>query len=128
MSGVSDTKVLIVFYENNTSQSKGWIFNSDSTFHICSHKEMSNSLVAKEEEIVKMVDGSACKVIKITCRNGRCVLLEVVMYVPEARYNFISIKVLDKEGCRIKVQQDVITISQGDKVILYGEKCGGYIS
>jgi len=51
-------------YEDNTSQDKCWIFDSVSAVHICSQKELfNNSLVAKEERIVKMVDGSACKVI-----------------------------------------------------------------
>jgi len=31
--------------------------------HVCSQKELFNSLVAKEEEIAKMVDGLTCEVI-----------------------------------------------------------------
>jgi len=69
-----------------------------------------------------MVDGSACKVIdtgtvNVTGRNGKVCALEVVRYVLEA-YNQISIRVIDEEGCQIQVQHDVVTISQGDKVIL----------
>ena len=65
-------------------------------------KEWFNTLVVKEERTVKMVDGSACKVIstgtvKATKRNGTMRALEVVRYVPEARYNQISIGVLDSE-------------------------------
>jgi len=33
--------------------------------------------------------------------------------------------VLDEEECQIQVQQDVITVSQRDKIIQKGEKCGG---
>jgi len=33
--------------------------------------------------------------------------------------------VLDEEGCWIHVQQGVVTVSQGDRVILEEEKCGG---
>jgi hypothetical protein len=51
--------------------------------------------------------------------------LEAVRYVPKAWYNQISIRVLEDEGCRIKVQQGVVTISQEDWVILQGEKSGG---
>jgi len=51
--------------------------------------------------------------------------MEVVRYVPEARYNLLSIRVLDEEGYWIQVQQGVVTVSQGDTVILEGEKCGG---
>ena len=74
--------------------------------HICSQKELFNSLVVKEEGIVKMIDGSACEVIdtvtvKGTERDGRVRALEAVWYVPEARYNLISIRVLDEEGCQI---------------------------
>ena len=37
------------YVEDNTSQDKGWIFDSDSTVHVCSQKELFNSLVVKEE-------------------------------------------------------------------------------
>ena len=110
MSGVSDTEVLIAFYiEDNTSPEKNWIFYSGSTIHVCSHKEMFNSLVTKEEGTVKMVDGSACKIIdtgkiNVTCRDGMVRTLEEVRYVSEARYNLISIGMLDKEGRRLQVQ------------------------
>jgi len=41
------------YIEDNTSQSKGWIFDSGSTVHVCSQKELLHSLVAKKNEIVK---------------------------------------------------------------------------
>ena len=63
MSGLEETEVLMVSYEDNTSQGKSWIFDSGSTIHVCSQKELFNFLVAKEEKIVKMVGGSACEVI-----------------------------------------------------------------
>ena len=97
-------------YKDNTSQGKGWIFNSGSTVHICSQKELlNNSLVVKEEGIVKMVNGLTCEIIgtgtvKVTGRDGTMRALEVVRYVPEARHNLISIRVLDEEGCRIQMQ------------------------
>ena len=55
---------------------------------------------------MKMVDGSACKVIgtgtiNVTESDGTVHALEVVRYVPKARYNLISIRVLDEEGCQI---------------------------
>ena len=91
---------------------------------------MFNSLISKEEGTVKMVDGSTCKVIgtgtvKITGRDGTVCALEAVRYVPEAWYNLIFIRVLDEEGCRIQMQQDVVTVSQRGRVILEGEKCEG---
>ena len=62
-SGASGTKVLIASYvKDNTSQGKGWIFDSSCTVHLCFQKELFNSLVAKEKETVKMMDGSACEV------------------------------------------------------------------
>ena len=57
MSGV-DTKVLMASYvEDNISQGKGQTFDSNNTVHVCSNKRMFNSLVTKEEETVKMMDG-----------------------------------------------------------------------
>ena len=83
LSGVEDTEVLIISYEDNTSQGKGWIFDSGSTVYIYSQKELLNSLVAKEEGTVKMVDGSACKVIstgivKVIEKDGTVHAVEAV--------------------------------------------------
>jgi len=95
-SGV-DTELLMASYvEENTFQGKGWIFDSVSTVYICSHKEMFNSLVAKEEVFVKMVDGSAYKIIRtetvnVTYKDGMVHALEAVWYVPESQSNLISI-------------------------------------
>ena len=68
-----------------------------------------NSLVVKEGGIVKMIDSSACEVIdtrtvKVTGKYGIVCALEAVQYVQEVRYNLISIRMLDEEGCRIQVQ------------------------
>jgi len=129
-SGV-DFEVLMTFYvEDNTSQSKCWIFDSGSMVHVYSHKEMFNSLVANEEETVKMVNGSTCeiigtKIINVTYRDGTVHALKAVWYVSEVWYNLIFIGVLDKEGCLIQMQQGIAKISYRDMVILKGEKCGG---
>ena len=58
---------------------------------------------------IKIVDSSACEDIgtesvKVTERDGTVCALEAVWYVPEARYNLTSIRVLDEEGCRVQVQ------------------------
>jgi len=52
-----------------------------------------------------MVDGLTCEVIgtvtiKVTGRDG-VRALEAFRYVPEARYNLISIRVLDEERYQI---------------------------
>jgi len=61
------------YIEDNTSQSKHWIFDSGSIVNVCSQKELfNNSLVAKEEGAVIMVDGSACDdtgIINVTERD-----------------------------------------------------------
>jgi len=49
LSGIEDTKVLMTSCEDNTSQDKSWILDSDSTVHVYSQKELLNSLVVKEE-------------------------------------------------------------------------------
>jgi len=63
LSGLEKAEVLMASNKDNTSQGKGWIFDSGSTVHVCSQKELFNSLVAKEEEIVKMLNSSICEVI-----------------------------------------------------------------
>jgi len=103
LNGLKKTEVLMASYKDNTSQSKSWIFDLGTTIHICSQKELFNSLVVKEEGTVKMVDGLAYEVIdtgtvKVTERDETVSTLEAVRYIPEIRYNLISIKVLDEEG------------------------------
>jgi len=97
------------YVEDNTSPGEGWIFDSGSTIHVCSQKVLFNSLVAKEEGTLKMVDGSACDIIdtetiKVIERDRTMRALKAVRYVPEAWYNLIFIGVLDEEGLRIQVQ------------------------
>ena len=106
-SGEVGTEILMTSYEEDTSQVKGWIFDLGSTVHVCSQKELfNNSLVAKEEGIVKIVDDSACEVIgtgtvKIIEKYGMLYALEAIQYILEARYNLIYIGVLNEEGCQI---------------------------
>ena len=71
---------------DNTSADKGWIFDSGSAVHVCYQKEMFNSLVAKEEGTVKMVDGLTWEVIdtgtvNVTDRDGMVRALEAVRYI-----------------------------------------------
>jgi len=49
--------------------------------------------------------------VKVTGRDGTVRALKAVQYFSEAWYNLISKRVLDEEGCRIQVQQGVITVS-----------------
>jgi len=126
-----DTEILMASYvENNTSQGKDWISDYDSTVRVCSQKEMFNSLVVREEGIVKIVDGSAFEaistgIVNVTCKDGPMSALQAAQYASEARYYLISLGVLDEIGHQIKMQQGFITVCQEDKVILEGEKCGG---
>ena len=63
LSGLEKIEVLMASYEDNTSHDKSWIFDLGSSVHVCSQKELFNSLFAKEDGIIKMVDGSAYEVI-----------------------------------------------------------------
>jgi len=63
-------------------------------------KRVVQLLVYKTGKDVKMVDGSACKVIsirivKVTEKDGVVCALKVVRYILEAYCNLISIGVLD---------------------------------
>ena len=74
-----------------------------------------------------MVYGSACKVndtgiVNVTKRDGMVHAMKVVRYVPEARYNLISIWVLNEEGWQNQVQKGVVTVGHQERVILKGEK------
>ena len=85
LSGLEKTNVLMASNEDNSSQGKGWIFDSGSTVHVRSQKELFNSLVVKEEGTVKMVDSSTyedidTRTVKVTERDGMVRALEAVQY------------------------------------------------
>ena len=71
------------------------------------------------------MQGLGTGTVKITEIDETVRALEAVQYILETRYNLISIRVLDEKGCRIQMQQSVVTVSQGDMIILKGEKCEG---
>jgi len=59
-------------------------------------------LVAKEEETIKMINFSVCEVIdtrtvNVICKDVTVRALEAIRYAQKARYNLISIGVLDKK-------------------------------
>ena len=92
---VLDTYVLTTSIDN-TSTDKSGILDANSAVHVCSQKKMFNSLVAKEEGTINIVDSLACKAIdtrtvNVTGRDGMMCALKAVRYVPKVRYNLISI-------------------------------------
>ena len=104
-------------YEDNTSQGKNWIFDSGRTIHVCSQKELFNSLVAKEEGTVKMVIESVCEVIStgtvnITGKYRTMCALEAVGYVPEAQYNLISTGMLDEKDAESKCNKASLQLAK----------------
>jgi len=44
---------------------------------------------------------------------------------PRSTIQFNIHKGADEKGCRIKVHQGIVTVSQGDRIILKEERCGG---
>jgi len=69
------------YIEDNTSQSKDWIFDSGSTVYVYSQNELfGNSLVKKEKEVVIMVDDSiiSTETVKVKEREGTVRSLETV--------------------------------------------------
>ena len=72
---------------------------------------MFNFLVAKDDKTDIMVDGLACKfigtgTINIIERDGIMQGLKAVQYVPETRYNLISIRVSTKKDTGSKYNKE----------------------
>ena len=74
--------------------------------HVCSHKDLFNSLIVKEEGTVKMANDPVCKIIS----TGQLMLKEEMRQCMRWRrsgisqrhdINLISIGVLDEERCWI---------------------------
>jgi len=66
------------YVEDNTSQGKNWIFDSSSTIHVCSQKELFNSLAAKDEGTIKIVEAQLARTLTLGRQGYRkrwmCVL------------------------------------------------------
>jgi len=90
---------------------------------------MFNSLVANDEGIVKIVEGSVCKVMgtkTVGYRqrwNGAYSGGSLVCPGGTVQSNIRG--VLNEEGYKIQVQQGVITVSHEKSLILKRKKCGG---
>ena len=116
---------------NNTSTEKdSWILDSGSSVHVCSNKGKFSSFVHKKEKVVRLANGTVCRVhgegtVHIAGNDGAVHTLEEVQYAPKVCMNLISLGVLDQAGCEIQMHKGVITVSKESRVILHGKKCGG---
>jgi hypothetical protein len=107
---------------SNIDKHVAWVLDSACTFHICSHRDWFSNYVdvtiGDESPLEILGIGS----IQIKVHDGTFKILTNVRYVPRMRRNLISLGTLEAMGYKYAVDNGVLKVTQGNRVILKGNR------
>jgi hypothetical protein len=107
---------------SNIDKHVAWVLDSACTFHICSHRDWFSNYVdvtiGDESPLEILGIGS----IQIKVHDGTFKILTNVRYVPRMRRNLISLGTLEAMGYKYVVDNGVLKVTQGNRVILKGNR------
>lgn len=128
-----DDSLLCLNEENlfaiESSNEKGWTLDSGATSHIVSDKNLFSNLTTIENKKVKVADGFKVNVhgkgtclLRFESENGcTSVRLKDVLYVPELKGNFISIRKLNNIGIHVNFHDEKADIIRNNKLLATAE-------
>ena len=110
--------------------SSAWYIDSGATSHMTFNKSLFKSLTSVQPFDVGMGDNSAVKAVGhgtvhvdiiVNGKTKKC-LLQNVAYVPDLRYNLISVSTLERMGMTIEFGNSVCNIRKGHKTVAQGSR------
>ena len=113
------------------AQTKGnWVLDSGCSFHMCPNKNLFTNYETCDGGIVVMGNDSSCRVvgrglIRLKMFDGMIKELRDVKHVPELKRNLISLWVLDKMGCIVKLESGTLKVMKWSIVVMKGNKSNG---
>ncbi|GFZ16423.1 hypothetical protein Acr_25g0008320 [Actinidia rufa] len=121
-----ESDVLLAASEDGKSD---WVLDSGSAYHLCRDREVFSTYAACEGR-VWMANNTASRVVskgsvRFRMADGRSVTLTEVKHGPDIRKNLISIGMLDSKGCRFEASGGTLSVSKGNKEMLWGRKTEG---
>ena len=106
------------------AQTKGnWFLDSGCSFHMCLNKNLFTNYETCDGGIVVMGNDSSCRVvgrgsIRLKMFDGMIRELRDVRHVPDLKRNLISLGMLDKIGCLVKLESGTLKVLKGSMVVM----------
>ena len=125
-SGEGETFSDLFISKCSKSSSKAWVLDTDASSHICSSlQELASERRLESNEVTLMLgDGAsvAAKAMGTTSIDlyNHILLLNNVLYAPNAYKNIISISSLTRKGYKFLFERDVCTIYYGNEIVGMG--------
>ena len=119
--------VLIV----TNNQTRGnWALDSGCSLHMCPNKNLFINYEAYDGGVVVMGNDAICKVvgrdiIRLKMFDGLIRELVNVRHVPDLKRNLISLGMLDKIGCLVKLESCTLKVMRGSMVLMKGDLNNG---
>ena len=97
---------------------------------MCPNKSLFMNYEAYDNGVFVMGNDASCKVIgrgliRLKIFDGMIRELRDVRYVPELKRNLISLWVLDKMGCIVKLESGTLKVIKWSIVVMKGNKSNG---
>ncbi|KAH9704893.1 Integrase catalytic domain-containing protein [Citrus sinensis] len=107
-----------------------WVLDSGYTYHMCPHKHLFSSYQRFDGGKVLMGNNALCKVtgigsVRLKMSDGIIRELDNVRHIPELKRNLISLSMLDKAGCSIKLELSSLKVIKGSFILMKGEMQNG---
>ncbi|KAH9752684.1 hypothetical protein KPL71_014795 [Citrus sinensis] len=114
-----------VLVASNMQTEGKWVLDSGCTYHMCPHKNLFSSYQPFEGGKVLMGNNASCKVIgigsvRLKMSDGIIRELDNVRHIPELKRNLISLSMLDKAGCCIRLESSSLKVIKGSLILMKG--------
>ncbi|KAH9680956.1 hypothetical protein KPL71_026757 [Citrus sinensis] len=125
--GYDSAGVLIV----SDGASRGnWVLDSGCSFHMCPNRNFFKNYETYDGGIIVMGNDASCRVIgkgtiKLKMLDGTIRELANVRHVLDLKRNLISLGMLDKMGCVIKLESGILKVLKGSMVLMKGNLDNG---
>ncbi|KAH9657209.1 hypothetical protein KPL70_022963 [Citrus sinensis] len=125
--GYDSAGVLIV----SDGASRGnWVLDSGCSFHMCPNRNFFKNYETYDGGIVVMGNDASCRVIgrgtiKLKMLDGTIRELTNVRHIPDLKRDLISLGMLDKIGCVIKLESGTLKVLKGSMVLMKGNLDNG---
>ena len=106
-----------------------WMLDSGASHHMCPNRKWFTTYQRLDGGIVLMGNDHACKTIgigtiRVKTHDGTIITLKDVRHIPDLRKNLISLGLLEKNGCKIIMEDGVLKVVRGSLVVMKGIRHG----
>ena len=105
------------------------MLDSGASHHMCPNRKWFSTYQSLDDGTVLMGNDHACKTvrlgtIRVRMHDGTIITLKDVRHIPDLQKNLISLGLLEKNGCKIVLENGVFKVVRGSLVVMKGIHCG----